>query len=148
MGDEFYQMLFLFLLRRSCGVFLFWCVIVHWLIYTCWTILVTLGWIQVIHGIWYPLCIVGFGLLVFCWEFFYLYSSMLLLLRHFSHVPIVVSLCDPIDGSPPGSPVPGIFFGSDVSCGGAFMIAQLVSLLAMQETLVRFLAQEDTLEKG
>ena len=31
-------------------------------------------------------------------------SSFLLLLRHFSHV----RLCNPIDGSPPGSPVPGI----------------------------------------
>ena len=30
---------------------------------------------------------------------------LLLLLSHFSHVP---TLCDPIDGSPPGSPVPGI----------------------------------------
>ena len=29
---------------------------------------------------------------------------MLLLLSNFSHV----RLCDPIDGSPPGSPVPGI----------------------------------------
>ena len=29
---------------------------------------------------------------------------LLLLLSHFSHV----RLCDPIDGSPPGSPVPGI----------------------------------------
>ena len=33
--------------------------------------------------------------------------------------------------------------------GGAFLIAQLVkNLPAMQETLVRFLAQEDALEKG
>ena len=31
--------------------------------------------------------------------------SLLLLLRRFSRVP---TLCDPIDGSPPGSPVPGI----------------------------------------
>ena len=30
---------------------------------------------------------------------------LLLLLSHFSRVPI---LCDPIDGSPPGTPVPGI----------------------------------------
>ena len=29
---------------------------------------------------------------------------LLLLLSHFSHV----RLCNPIDGSPPGSPVPGI----------------------------------------
>ena len=31
-------------------------------------------------------------------------TIMLLLLSHFSHV----QFCDPIDGSPPGSPVPGI----------------------------------------
>ena len=31
-------------------------------------------------------------------------SMLLLLLSHFSRV----RLCDPIDGSPPGSPVPGI----------------------------------------
>mgnify|MGYP007134234002 CR=1 FL=1 len=57
---------------------LFWYIIFHWLIYSCWTILVTLGWIQVIHGIWYLLRIVGFGLLIFCWEFLHLYSSQLL----------------------------------------------------------------------
>ena len=33
-----------------------------------------------------------------------LWTSLLLLLRHFSRL----ILCDPIDGSPPGSPVPGI----------------------------------------
>ena len=33
-----------------------------------------------------------------------LYGLLLLLLSHFSRV----RLCDPIDGSPPGSPVPGI----------------------------------------
>ena len=33
-------------------------------------------------------------------------SQLLLLLSHFSHVR--PTLCDPIDGSPPGSPVPGI----------------------------------------
>ena len=31
-------------------------------------------------------------------------AELLLLLSHFSHVP----LCNPVDGSPPGSPVPGI----------------------------------------
>ena len=35
---------------------------------------------------------------------FRLNFNLLLLLSHFSHV----QLCDPIDGSPPGSPVPGI----------------------------------------
>ena len=33
------------------------------------------------------------------------WNEGLLLLSHFSHVPI---LCDPIDGSPPGSPIPEI----------------------------------------
>ena len=32
---------------------------------------------------------------------------LLLLLSHFSHVQ--PTLCDPIDGSPPGSSIPGIF---------------------------------------
>ena len=35
----------------------------------------------------------------------YLFSSLLLLLRHFKSCP---TLCDPIDGSSPGSAVPGI----------------------------------------
>ena len=34
----------------------------------------------------------------------FMYGMLLLLLSHFSHP----TLCDPIDGSPPGSPVPGI----------------------------------------
>ena len=33
-------------------------------------------------------------------------NLLLLLLSRFSHV--LLTLCDPIDGSPPGSPVPGI----------------------------------------
>ena len=33
-----------------------------------------------------------------------LFTCLLLLLSRFSHV----RLCDPIDGSPPGSPIPGI----------------------------------------
>ena len=37
-------------------------------------------------------------------EAFYSPFLLLLLLSHFSRV----RLCDPIDGSPPGSPVPGI----------------------------------------
>ena len=36
---------------------------------------------------------------------FLLCLPLLLLLSHFSHVRL---LCDPIDGSPPGSPIPGI----------------------------------------
>ena len=49
---------------------------------------------------WYQcMCVSVLGLLWF-------YSNLLLLLlSHFSHVP---TLCDPIDGSPPGSPVPEI----------------------------------------
>ena len=42
--------------------------------------------------------------LVFKWFLALSNSSLLLLLSRFSHV----RLCDPIDGSPPGSPVPGI----------------------------------------
>ena len=43
---------------------------------------------------------------------FYLLSQLLLLLllSHFSRVRLkcATPLCDPIDGSPPGSPVPGV----------------------------------------
>ena len=52
-----------------------WCGVSRWLICICWTILVTLRWIQRDHGVWSFLCVVGFGLLIFCWEFLYLYSS-------------------------------------------------------------------------
>ena len=46
-----------------------------WLICVCWIIIVILGWITFGHGIWSLLCIVGFDLLIFCWEFLHLYSS-------------------------------------------------------------------------
>ena len=71
-------MIFIYLLTWSCGVCLFWCGVSSWLIYICWTILVTLVWIQVVHGVWSFLCIVGFCLLIFCWEFLHLYSPMIL----------------------------------------------------------------------
>ena len=38
----------------------------HWLICLCWTILVTMGWIQLDYAIWLSLCVVGLGLLIFC----------------------------------------------------------------------------------
>ena len=40
----------------------------------------------------------------------YNFTYMLLLLSHFSRIRLcaTLTLCDPIDGSPPGSPVPGI----------------------------------------
>ena len=80
MDVEFYQMLFLHLLRWSCGFCLFfhWCGLSLWLICICWIILVTLEWIQLDHGVWSFLCIVRFGLLIFCWGFLCLYSSKIL----------------------------------------------------------------------
>ena len=49
-------------------VFVFgWCSVSYWLICACWTILVSLGWIGLDHGVWSFLCVVGFGLLIFCW---------------------------------------------------------------------------------
>ena len=45
-----------------------------WLICVCW-IIVILGWITLGHGRWSLLCIVEYGLLIFCWEFLHLYSS-------------------------------------------------------------------------
>ena len=60
------------------------------------------------HGI-FLLCVscIGRGILYHCatWLLLHLMAFLLLLLlTHFSRV----RLCDPIDGSPPGSPVPGI----------------------------------------
>ena len=49
-----------------------------WLICVCWIIIVILGWITFGHGIWSLLCIVGFDLLIFCWEFLHLYSSKIM----------------------------------------------------------------------
>ena len=41
-------------------------------------------------------------------------GQLLLLLSRFSHV---LTLCDPIDGSPPGSPVPGILQAKRLEVG-------------------------------
>ena len=73
-----------------------------------------------------------------------------LLLSRFSHV----RLCDPIDSSPPGSPVPGILQARTlewhkVNGRGSSLTAQMVkNPPAMRETPVQFLGQEDMLEKG
>ena len=69
------------------------------------------------------------------------------------------TLCDPIDGSLPGSPVPGIFQSRTVEWVAilhthththtrASLVAQrLKPLPAMRETWVQSLGQEDPLEK-
>ena len=55
------------------------CGISHWLISICWIFPVTLGWIQLGHGVWpFFNCVLGFGLLIFCWGFLQLYSSKIL----------------------------------------------------------------------
>ena len=59
-------------------LFFCWCGVSHYLICICWTILVTLGWIQLGCGVWSFLCVIGFSFLIFCWEFLYLYSSKIL----------------------------------------------------------------------
>ena len=93
---------------------------------------------------------------------------LLLLLSRFSRV----RLCDPIDGSPPGSSIHGIFQARVLEWGAiafsgdfpyfllfksefgnkvhrASLVAQLVrNPPAVQETPVQFLGQEDPLEKG
>ena len=56
-------------------LFFCWCGVSHLLICICWTILVNLGWIPLSHGIWS--CVVRFGLLIFCWEIFHLYLSII-----------------------------------------------------------------------
>ena len=61
------------------------------------------------------------------------------------------TLCDPIDGSPPGSAVPGIFQARTLEWVAiAFsLVAQMVkNPPAMQETWVRALGWEDGLDKG
>ena len=59
------------------------------------------------------------------------------------------TLCDPIDGSPPGSPVPGILqLRCDKALTWASLILQSVkNLSATQETRVQFLGWEDPLGK-
>ena len=65
----------LHLLRRSCGFCLFFslCLLSRWLICFCWTNLINLGWIPLDCGVCYFLCVVGFRLLIFCWEFLHPY---------------------------------------------------------------------------
>jgi len=69
---EFYQMLFHHLLKWSYGFYLFVVdVVLHWLIWVCWTSLVTLEWIHLNHGIWFLCCWIRFANI---------------LLRHFIHL--------------------------------------------------------------
>ena len=78
---DFIKCFFLHLLRWSCHFFCLsfcWHGVLHWLTCICWTILVTLGWIQFNHSVWSLLCAIEFGLLIFCWEFSPLYSSKIL----------------------------------------------------------------------
>lgn len=66
MHAEFCQMLFLHLLRWSCGfllLFLMWYITLIDLAH--WTILVNLEWIPLGHGIWSFLCTVWFSLVYF-----------------------------------------------------------------------------------
>ena len=50
----------------------------HWLIRICWPILVNLWWIPLGCGLQSFQCVVGFGLLIFCWELLHVYSSKVL----------------------------------------------------------------------
>lgn len=54
-----------------------WCSVPHWLIWGYWKLHTSLGWIPLYHGLWSFQGIVGFRLLVFCWRFLYLCSSMI-----------------------------------------------------------------------
>ena len=76
-GCWFLSVLFLHLLRMIIWFSLFLCCdISQWLICVLWTILVNLGWI--FHGVWSFSSVVGFILLIFCWEFLHLYASKIL----------------------------------------------------------------------
>ena len=57
------------------------------------------------------------------------------------------TLCNPIDGSPPGSAIRGILQARTLECLGKIQIPGLDFLPAMQETPVRFLGWEDPLGK-
>ena len=72
-------------------LFYCWCGVSHYFICTCWTILVTLGWIQLGCGVWCFLCVIGFSFPIFCWEFLHLYSSKTLA---YNFGRVVVSLSD------------------------------------------------------
>ena len=56
-------------------VYVVWCI--DWFVYVE-PFLVNLGSVSLGHGVWSFLCVVGFGLLIFCWEFLHLYSSGIL----------------------------------------------------------------------
>ena len=60
---------FLHLSRCAYSFVFYWCGVSHGLICICWTILVNLGWISLGNGLWSFLCVIGFDLLIFCWEF-------------------------------------------------------------------------------
>ena len=51
-----------------------------------WTIHVNFGWTPFGHGIWNFVCIIGFNLLIYCWEFFCIYS-------HQRYWPVVFCFC-------------------------------------------------------
>ena len=74
------------LLRSSCGFCLSfcWCGVSHGLICIWWNILVTLGWIQLDHGVWSVLCVIGFSLLIFHWDILHLCSSQILVCNFLS----------------------------------------------------------------
>ena len=76
---EFYQILFLHLLRWSWVSLSFLLLMLYiTLICTCWAILKTLGWIQLAYGIWSFLYSFAFGFLMFCWGFLHRYLSKIL----------------------------------------------------------------------
>ena len=50
----------------------------HWLIRVCWTIFVNLGLIPLGCGLQSFQCVVGLGLLVFCWKLLHVYASKVL----------------------------------------------------------------------
>ena len=78
-----FYILFLHLWRYPRGFCLFfcWCSVPHWLISVCRIILVTVGWIQLDHGIGSFLCAVGFSLQIFCGGVSHLYCSEILVCK-------------------------------------------------------------------
>ena len=81
-------MIFGHLMRWSCGVYFSACLHggLHWQIFICWTIPVSVGWSQFDHGGWWFWCALGFDLLVFYLVFLHQCSRVRLVCNSLSNV--------------------------------------------------------------
>jgi hypothetical protein len=82
---ELCQRPFLHLLIGSCGFcpWFYLSAVLHLQISVCWTILASLEWNWLCHGVWSFLCVIEFCLPVFCWGSLHLYSLKILVCNSF-----------------------------------------------------------------